>query len=127
MFEPLDGYLNVARRLWNGDASAAEGWNFGPDETDARPVGWIADRLADLWGAGAGWDHTGEPQPHEAHVLTLDCAKARDKLGWKPVWGLDEGLRQTVAWRRALQNGVDMSEFSVNQLRARPLSPTPES
>jgi CDP-glucose 4,6-dehydratase len=124
VFEPLDGYLTVARRLWSGDPSVDEGWNFGPDETDARPVGWIADRLAELWGNNAGWDRTGEPQPHEAHVLKLNCTKARERLGWKPVWALDEGLRQTVAWRRALEQGAEMGEFSLNQLRMRQTAST---
>lgn len=124
VFEPLDGYMTVARHLWGGDPSVAEGWNFGPDETDARPVGWIADRLAELWGGNAGWDCAGEPQPHEAHVLKLNCAKARERLSWKPVWALDEGLRQTVAWRRALEQGAEMGEFSLNQLRMRQTAAT---
>jgi CDP-glucose 4,6-dehydratase len=109
----------LAEVLWGGDRSAAEGWNFGPDDADARPVSWIADRLAELWGEGAGWDLTGEPQPHEAHVLKLDCAKARIRLGWRPLWGLDDALSRTVAWRRSLEQGDDMAEFSLQQIRAR--------
>jgi CDP-glucose 4,6-dehydratase len=119
VLEPLGGYLRLAEVLWNGDRTAAEGWNFGPDEADAKPVSWIADRLARLWGEGAGWDLTGEPQPHEAPTLRLDSGKARARLGWRPVWALDEGLRRTVAWRRALGEGADMADFSLSQIRAR--------
>ncbi|MDB5484051.1 MAG: rfbG [Caulobacteraceae bacterium] len=119
VLEPLAGYLRLAEALWTGDPAAAQGWNFGPDDADARPVGWIADRLAALWGEGAAWETTGEPQPHEAHYLRLDCAKARQRLDWKPVWALDEALRRTVAWRRALDGGVDMAEFTLQQIRAR--------
>lgn len=28
--------------------------------------------------------------PHEAHMLQLDSAKARSRLGWRPVWGIAE-------------------------------------
>ncbi len=119
VLEPLAGYLKLAEALWDGAPAAADGWNFGPDETDARPVGWIADRLAALWGEGAHWETTGEPQPHEAHVLRLDCAKARRELGWRPAWALDEALRRTVAWRRALDAGADMADFTLQQVRAR--------
>ena len=28
----------------------------------------------------------------------LSAAKARDVLGWKALFSLDEGLRQTIAW-----------------------------
>ncbi len=123
VLEPLSGYLRLAEALYEGDRTAAEGWNFGPDEDDARPVGWIADRLTTLWGDGAGWDLTGEPQPHEANVLRLDCAKARTHLGWTPRWGLDEALRRTVAWRRAFEAGADMTDFSLSQIRERLAAP----
>jgi CDP-glucose 4,6-dehydratase len=119
VLEPLGGYLRLAEALWSGDPAFADGWNFGPDDADARPVGWIADRLAALWGEGAAWDTTGEPQPHEANVLRLDCAKARQQLGWRPAWALDEALRRTVAWRRALDEGADMADFTLHQIRAR--------
>jgi CDP-glucose 4,6-dehydratase len=32
----------------------------------------------------------------------LDCAKARKRLGWKPVFTFDEGLDRTIAWYRNL-------------------------
>jgi CDP-glucose 4,6-dehydratase len=119
VLEPLGGYLRLAKALWTGVPAAADGWNFGPDEADAKSVGWIADRLAALWGDGAAWETTGEPQPHEAGFLRLDCTKARQHLGWRPAWALDEALRRTVAWRRALDEGADMADFTLHQIRAR--------
>ena len=115
---PLAGYMLLAEALYAGDGAVAEGWNFGPDEDDARPVGWIADRLAALWGQGAGWDLTGEAQPHEATYLKLDCAKAQARLGWRPAWPLEAGLAHTVAWHRALVDGADMGDFTRGQIQA---------
>jgi len=116
VLEPLSGYMLLAERLYDQSLGAAEGWNFGPDETDAKPVGWIADTLSHLWGSGAAWDLTGEPQPHEAHFLRLDCSKAQRELGWRPAWPLKEGLRQTVAWYRANARGADMRDFTRLQI-----------
>jgi len=118
VLEPLGGYLLLAQKLWTGDKTAAEGWNFGPAESDAQPVRWIADHVADLWGEGAGWDETGEPQPHEAGHLNLDCAKARERLGWTPAWNLAEGLSRTVAWHKGFSSGVDVAELTLDQIRA---------
>ena len=118
VLEPLGGYLMLAERLWRGEAALAEGWNFGPDEADARTVGAIADQLAGLWGEGAGWDVTGEPQPHEATYLRLDCRKARDILGWRPAWALDEGLARTTQWYQALSRGEDMGAVTRRQIQA---------
>jgi CDP-glucose 4,6-dehydratase len=116
VLEPLSGYLLLAERLHAGAANVADGWNFGPAEADAKPVGWIADTVSSIWGDGAGWDLSGEPQPHEAHYLRLDCAKAELDLGWRPAWPLAEGLRQTVDWYRANRMGRDMRDFTRQQI-----------
>ncbi|HEY2048276.1 MAG TPA: CDP-glucose 4,6-dehydratase [Caulobacteraceae bacterium] len=125
VLEPLAGYLELARRLCQDDMSVAEGWNFGPAASDARPVRWLADRLSELWGDGAGWDTTGEPQPHEAGHLSLDCSKSRERLGWRPAWDLDEGLSQTLAWHRAYHQGADALDLTLDQLRAHSRSCAP--
>ena len=39
--------------------------------------------------------------PHEAKLLMLDSAKARQRLGWRPLWNIDRTLQQTVDWYRA--------------------------
>ncbi|HEY5106309.1 MAG TPA: CDP-glucose 4,6-dehydratase [Caulobacteraceae bacterium] len=119
VLEPLAGYLNLAQRLWRGESGAAEAWNFGPDDADARPVAHIADRLAALWSDGAGWDATGDAQPHEAAYLKLDCSKAVAELEWRPQWPLDEALRRTVDWYRAFVEGADMAAFTRGQIQAR--------
>ena len=37
---------------------------------------------------------------HEIAHQYLSAAKSRERLGWHPAYGLDEGLRRTVAWYR---------------------------
>lgn len=116
VLEPLGGYLSLAEQLWENGATFAEGWNFGPAEQDARPVRWLVDRLAELWGDEAGWEPDGEPRPHEAHYLKLNCAKARARLGWMPRWDLDRALTETVAWYRAHQAGAEMQAVTLAQI-----------
>ena len=116
VLEPLAGYLRLAEALWAGEPGAARAWNFGPRPEDAREVGWIAGRLAELWGEGATWRRTDAARPHEAGVLRLDWSKARERLGWRPVWALEEGLERVVAWRRAFGEGRDMRAFSLGQI-----------
>jgi CDP-glucose 4,6-dehydratase len=36
----------------------------------------------------------------------LSAAKAKKMLGWKPIFTLDEGLRQTIEWYRCLLNST---------------------
>jgi CDP-glucose 4,6-dehydratase len=116
VLEPLRGYLMLAEKLWHGDKTYAEGWNFGPADSDARPVQWLADRLAALWGGGAGWDTVSAENPHEAHYLKLDCAKAHARLGWQPALILDDALAGIVEWHKALERGSDMAEVTRRQI-----------
>jgi CDP-glucose 4,6-dehydratase len=38
---------------------------------------------------------------HEISQQFLSAAKAREKLGWQPLFSLEEGMRRTVDWYRA--------------------------
>jgi len=118
VLEPLGGYLVLAQALHARGPAVADGWNFGPRDEDARPVGWIADRMAALWGEGATWRHDEREQPHEARYLKLDISKARSDLGWAPRWSLDEALRRIVDWHRVWRAGQDVRALCLEQIRA---------
>ncbi|OFZ65879.1 MAG: CDP-glucose 4,6-dehydratase [Betaproteobacteria bacterium RBG_16_56_24] len=116
VLEPLSGYLMLAQKLWEDGASYNEAWNFGPNDEDAKPVSWIADRLTKTWDAGASWVPDGGGHPHEAHHLKLDCSKAKSRLGWQPRWHLEATLEAIVDWHRAHQGGKDMREVTLQQI-----------
>jgi CDP-glucose 4,6-dehydratase len=96
VLEPLGGYLLLAQRLFEEGARFAEGWNFGPPNIDARPVSEVMDRLTALWGMGLRWELDQGAHPHEAQLLSLDCDKARKRLGWQPHMRLETALEWTV-------------------------------
>jgi CDP-glucose 4,6-dehydratase len=116
VLEALGGYILIAERLLAGQARFAEGWNFGPADADARPVSWIANRLAQLSGSGIGWMTSGGPQPHEAITLKLDCSKARSELGWRPAMDLDSTLSWITQWHRDHAAGLDARSISLDQI-----------
>jgi CDP-glucose 4,6-dehydratase len=117
VLNPLSGYLLLAERLFD-DPAAATAWNFGPAETDARPVGWIVERLDALWPGGLRWERDGGVHPHEARYLKVDSSRARGRLGWAPRWGLERALESIVEWYVALRAGEDMRALSLAQLSA---------
>ncbi|MCW2959127.1 MAG: rfbG [Solirubrobacterales bacterium] len=121
VLNPLSGYLVVAQALLSADTgvrdAAAAGWNFGPAQDDARPVRWIADRLTQLWPQDLTWDVDPGPHPHEAHFLSLDSSRARERLGWRPRWNLDRALSSIVDWHQALASGADMRAHTLQQIK----------
>jgi CDP-glucose 4,6-dehydratase len=115
VLNPLSGYLVLAQALWDSPEHAA-GWNFGPADEEARPVGWIVERMGELWPQELRWALDDGPHPHEARYLKLDSARARARLGWRPLVALDPALRSIVEWYRALREGSDMRAVTLGQI-----------
>ena len=118
VLEPLRGYLTLAEHLYLEGTSYAEAWNFGPSDLDAKPVGWIVENLASLWGADAKWQIDSGDHPHEAHYLKLDISKARSRLDWHPKLPLIESLKLIVQWQRHRQSGAPIRQFTLDQIHA---------
>jgi CDP-glucose 4,6-dehydratase len=115
VLNPLAGYLILAQSLW-ASPEYATAWNFGPPDEDARPVGWLVERIAEMWPGDLAWVLDEGPHPHEARYLKLDSSRARMHLGWQPPVGLEQGLEAIVEWYRELDDGADMREATVRQL-----------
>lgn len=116
VLEPLSGYLTLAEKLYSEGVAYAQGWNFGPHDIDAKPVGWIIERITQVWGDGAAWKLDGVPHPHEATYLKLDCSKARAELGWRPRWNIGQTIEKIVEWHKACDRGVDMRQLTLDQI-----------
>lgn len=118
VLEPLSGYLRLAEKLYTEGPGFDQAWNFGPDPEDAIPVESIADQLVGLWGDGASWVVDTIEHPREANYLKLDCSKARQSLGWKPLHSLTYGLASTVEWHRAYLGQEDMNKVCQQQIES---------
>jgi CDP-glucose 4,6-dehydratase len=116
VLEPLSGYMQLAEKLWHTGPQFAEGWNFGPAESDARPVGWIVEHMAHAYGPDARWEFDPGPHPHEARYLKLDCSRAHAELGWLPRLKLATALDWTVEWYQARVNGANMLATTEAQI-----------
>jgi CDP-glucose 4,6-dehydratase len=118
VLNPLAGYLELARRLAE-DPPEPAAFNFGPDDADARPVGEIITRLAELWPGGLEQLDASDPSaPNEAGYLHIDSALSHEVLGWRPRWDLDAALGAVVEWYAAHGDGADMREVTLAQIRS---------
>jgi CDP-glucose 4,6-dehydratase len=115
VLEPLSGYLLLAERLYDS-ASFSGAWNFGPNESDAKPVEYIVDVLSQLWGDGSSWAVCDGDHPHEAHYLKLDCSKAKSLLNWHPKWELENALAKIVSWHKAWLGNEDMKTHCLKEI-----------
>jgi CDP-glucose 4,6-dehydratase len=116
VLEPLRGYLTLAERLATSGPEFASGWNFGPVDSDAKPVARIADELVRLWGEGAAWTSDSAFHPREARALKLDASKAGACLKWFPVLRLEQALEWIAEWYQAFRNGADLERTTLEQI-----------
>jgi CDP-glucose 4,6-dehydratase len=115
VLEPLSGYLILVEKLYKNQKEYAEGWNFGPNEKDVKPVSWILDKMISEWPASS-WGLDQNSNPHEAEFLKLDISKVESRLRWKPLWGLSYTLEKIVIWHRDWLNEADMKTVCLAEI-----------
>jgi len=117
VLDPLSGYFLLIENLYERSPEFADAWNFGPTDADAKPVSWIVEHIAALWGNGASFEIDRNDNPHEATYLKLDCAKAKNLLGWKPRIHIHQALDWTVSWYKQYgKNPSSTFEMTMKQI-----------
>jgi CDP-glucose 4,6-dehydratase len=113
VLECLSGYLLVGQKLFEGEKTAATAWNFGPGSEGNKTVIQVLEALQ-RHSLDVNWSLEESQQPHEAQLLQLDIGKAKQALGWSPVWSFDEGISATAEWYSTWQDRKAV--VSINQL-----------
>ena len=116
ILECISGYLLLGAKLSQNHAEFSGAWNFGTDEQSVMTVEQITAKSIELWGKGNYTvipDNTLKEQP----FLRLDIGKAKKKLGWKPIYEINEALEKTIKWYKYYYSRADMLEFSKNQIK----------
>lgn len=98
VLDALSGYVTLGMMMLENNPDAAQAWNFGPTEPPLC-VAELAGECAKIWN-DVKFSFDGAPEFHETQTLTLDCAKARQLLNLRPVWGREEAIGHTVKWYR---------------------------
>ncbi len=116
VLEPLCAYLLIAMKQVQ-KAELSGYYNVGPGAGDAITTGRIAELFVQNWGGGASWVSSEEAgAPKEASYLKLDSSKVKKAFGWKPRWSVEEAVKKTAEWYRAYFDGVDMIEYTKEQI-----------
>ena len=96
--DAASAYLAIADAL---DRDDVRGEVFNAGGGRSYPVGEVVALIARLAGTGVEPDIRGTGNPEgEIDRQYVDPAKLRERLGWEPAVGLEEGLRRTLDWYR---------------------------
>ncbi len=88
-------YLLLAEKLAADPTLRGEAFNFS-NETQVTVLE-LVEMLLSLMNSRLTPDVRNEAS-NEIRHQSLSAAKAREWLGWRPMFTLDEGLRKTIAW-----------------------------
>ena len=104
VLNPLSGYLLLAQELC-GSSQAAQAWNFGPREGDARTVRWIVERLEALWGGALRWELDGAENPAGGGLSGARLEQGGTRAGLARGVGPGRGARADRAVARGRARG----------------------
>ena len=91
-------YMLLAEQLSGDRSLAGEAFNFSNEEP--LTVSELVDRVRALMGTSLEAEVRNEVR-HEILAQSLSASKARQRLGWRPLFTLDQGLTRTVEWYRS--------------------------
>jgi CDP-glucose 4,6-dehydratase len=113
---PLKGYLLLAMELYGGNVKAVGAWNFGPEPENFVPVEFIVQKGIEILGRGS-YKIIPDNEKREADTLKLDSSKAKEALGWRPVFTIMETLSRTFNWySNYYEKKASPQEITDNQI-----------
>ena len=119
VLDPLLGYLWLALKMKEHPREYSGAWNFGPYYSNNVDVRTLTKKIVREWGAGKWESFRQNTSLHEADFLKLDIAKSVTRLGWRPVYGIDEAIGKTVEWYRTdYAREENMYRFSIGQIES---------
>jgi len=95
--DAVSAYLLLAEKLAENPKLAGAAFNFSQEAP--LSVRQAVDRILSLMGSDLEPVVLNEAT-NELPCQYLDPTRARQVLGWRPTFDLDEGLRRTIAWYR---------------------------
>jgi CDP-glucose 4,6-dehydratase len=90
-------YMLLAERLAADEKLRGAAYNFS-NEMQLTVRDMVA-KILELMGAGSEFDVRNEATNEIPHQY-LSARRAREQLGWHPLFSLDEGLEHTIEWYR---------------------------
>lgn len=119
VLEPVLAYLWLAQEQFN-NLYIAGSYNVGPDEKDCISTGRLVSLFCESWNKQTGdavlWENKHDGGPHEAQLLKLDCSKIKSKLGWKPMWSVQDAINNVVEWTIEYFSGNDVEKCMEKQI-----------
>ncbi|MEY8392963.1 CDP-glucose 4,6-dehydratase [Lachnospiraceae bacterium 45-W7] len=116
VLDALNGYLALARLLYQNPDEYSGEWNIGPTQNGIKTVSWIFEKIRCSF---QGLDFI--PGEHftvtESETLGLNIQKALDKLDWKPLLTCEKVVEQVVDFFKSQAAGEWERQICLRQIK----------
>lgn len=117
VLEDLEGYLLLAKKLYEGEKGFSGAWNFGPDIAEnCLTVEGLVKKSFKILQKGS-YIMKKDIAKHEAGILKLDASKAKRKLQWTARFNIDRTLESTFDWYNNFYEKKDCIGFTDKQIK----------
>jgi CDP-glucose 4,6-dehydratase len=120
VLEPLSGYLNIAKELYENINLNGECFNFGPNSEYSKTVQDLLEDLSKFWNLKQKPSFISEVTSkfHEAGLLKLNCDKALFHIKWMPTLEYDKLIEFTSKWYYNFYNtDINMLNYTLSQIK----------
>jgi CDP-glucose 4,6-dehydratase len=116
VIEPLFGYLELGKKLFEAPAEYSKAYNFGPNISDTLSVENMVEKSITYWGYGNLSIDQNSNNPHEAGLLKLDISRAISELNWRPVFNAEIAVERTIAWYKGYYERISAKKLVENDI-----------
>lgn len=116
VIEPLFGYLELGKKLFEVPTHYSKAYNFGPNISDTLSVANMVEKSIEYWGNGNFSIEQNSNNPHEAGLLKLDISRSLSELNWKPVFNAKIAVERTIAWYKGYYEGISAKKLVENDI-----------
>jgi CDP-glucose 4,6-dehydratase len=117
VLDALNGYLAIARLMYQEPEKYSGPWNIGPVKEGIRSALEVVERMQGFYKNNTGYTENNPFKVIESQTLGLDITKAMTHLGWAPEIPLDKMLYDLVDYFKRQQAGEDERDICLRQVR----------
>jgi CDP-glucose 4,6-dehydratase len=98
VLDSIYGYLLVAKDNFQNQKSEIYNLNSEPNNKFTSKV--ISELLIEKWNSDINIITDVQNEYEEVGTLKIDSSKAKQELGWKPLFGIEETIEEIVSWEK---------------------------
>jgi CDP-glucose 4,6-dehydratase len=117
VLDALNGYLSIARLMYEQPEQYSSQWNIGPTKEGIRSVVDVVKLMQNFYKSNAGYKEVESFKVTESKTLGLDITKSLEQLDWEPELTLDKMLFDVVDFFKRQQAEEPDRDICLGQVR----------